>query len=406
MHKKRWIWLLVVVLAAGAAGVAARGRDKADPKAAAPSPFRLGKVQAEDLQVSVREVGVVDPVTKVDVKSAVSGRVLNLRVREGAVVRQGDLLAEIEPDVNQAQTLSDVQGGLTQAELKLKDAEREYVNQKSLYDNGLIGQDAFKAAQNKRDQAEDALKSARMRYQIVEDRGIPISGNAASQKARVTAPMSGVVIKKGVELGETVTSGVSSFNAGTVLFTVADLKSLIIRVNLNEVDIAKVHVGQPVRITLDAYPQKVFTGKVSFVAPSADLVEKIKVFKVEVSLDELSDTFRTGMSANVEILGERRGKAVSIPLEALQKKDGQTVAFRLKDNLTPSQIKAAKDGLTSRNKFIWLSDHWKEYFDVVPVTAGIATLERVEILAGLKPGQQVALEDPTKKRVEKDDDND
>jgi len=327
-------------------------------------------------------------------------------VREGAVVRQGDLLAEIEPDVNQAQTLSDVQGGLTQAELKLKDAEREYVNQKSLYDNGLIGQDAFKAAQNKRDQAEDALKSARMRYQIVEDRGIPISGNAASQKARVTAPMSGVVIKKGVELGETVTSGVSSFNAGTVLFTVADLKSLIIRVNLNEVDIAKVHVGQPVRITLDAYPQKVFTGKVSFVAPSADLVEKIKVFKVEVSLDELSDTFRTGMSANVEILGERRDKAVSIPLEALQKKDGQTVAFRLKDNLTPAQIKAAKDGLTSRNKFIWLSDHWKEYFDAVPVTAGIATLERVEILAGLKPGQQVALEDPTKKRVEKDDDTD
>ena len=95
--------------------------------------------------------------------------------------------------------------------------------------------------------------------------------------------MSGVVIKKGVELGETVTSGVSSFNAGTVLFTVADLKSLIIRVNLNEVDIAKVHVGQPVRITLDAYPQKVFTGKVTFVAPAAELVEKIKVFKIEIT---------------------------------------------------------------------------------------------------------------------------
>ena len=79
-----------------------------------------------------------------------------------------------------------------------------------------------------------------MRYQIVEDHGIPISGNSSSQKARVTAPMTGVVIKKGVELGETVTSGVSSFNEGTVLFTVADLKSLIIRVNLNEVDIAKV----------------------------------------------------------------------------------------------------------------------------------------------------------------------
>ena len=394
-----------MVVLAGGALVAARSRDKVDPKAAV-SPFRLGKVQAEDLQVSVREVGVVDPVTKVDVKSAVSGRVLTLRVREGAVVKNGDVLAEVEPDVNQAQTLSDTQGALTQAKLKLEDAEREYASQKALFDQGLLGADAFKQIQNNRQIAIETMRSAQMRYQIVEDRGIPISGNAASQKARVTAPMSGVVIKKGVELGETVTSGVSSFNAGTVLFTVADLKSLIIRVNLNEVDIAKVHVGQPVRITLDAYPQKVFTGKVSFVAPSAELVEKIKVFKIEVTLDELADSFKTGMSANVEILGEKRDKAVSIPLEALQKRDGQTVAYRLKEGLKPQQIAAAREGLTGRNKFIWLSDHWKEYFDVVPVSAGIATLERVEILAGLKSGQQVALEDPTKKKVEKDDDND
>lgn len=402
--RKRWIWGLAAAVVAGGAVVAMRSRDKADPKAAE-SPFRLGKVQEEPLQVSVREVGVVDPVTKVDVKSAVSGRVLSLRVREGAVVRSGDVLAEVEPDVNQAQTLSDVQAGVTQAELKLQDAEREFAMQKALFDQGLLGADAFKQVKNSRELAVEALKAARTRYQIVEDRGIPISGNASSQNARVTAPMSGVVIKKGVELGETVTSGVSSFNAGTVLFTVADLKSLIIRVNLNEVDIAKVHVGQPVRITLDAYPQKVFTGKVTFVAPSAELVEKIKVFKVEISLDELSEAFRTGMSANVEILGEKRDKAISIPLEALQRKDGETVAYRLKKGLKPNQIASAKAGLSGRAKFIWLSDHWKEYFDVVPVKAGVATLERVEILAGLAPGQEVALEDPTKKKVEKDDDN-
>src|SRR5438552_3814368 len=384
MKKKKWIGILTIVLVlAGAALVAAKSRDKADPKAES-TPFRLGKVQAEDLQVSVREVGVVDPVTKVDVKSVVSGRVLTLKVREGAIVQRGDVLAEME----------------------LQDAEREYTLQKSLFEQGLVGKDPFRSTQIKRDQAAETLRSAKMRYQIVEDRGIPISGNAASQNARVTSPMSGVVIKKGVELGETVTSGVSSFNAGTVLFTVADLKSLIIRVNLNEVDIAKVHVGQPARITLDAYPQKVFTGKVSFVAPSAELVQKIKVFNVEISLDDLADAFKTGMSANVEILGERRDKAVSIPLEALQKRDGKTVSYRLKTGLKPQQIAAAKEGLSSRNKFIWLSDHWKDYFEVIPVTAGISTLERIEILAGLKPGDQVALEDVSKKRVEKDDDND
>jgi len=405
VKRKKWIAILTVALVlGGVALVAAKSRDKGDPKAEN-SPFRLGKVQAEDLQVSVREVGVVDPVTKVEVKSVVSGRVLSLSVREGAVVKTGDVLATIEPDVNQAQSLSDVQASVREFDLKLQDAEREFTMQKTLFDQGLVGRDPFRAAEIKRDQAADNLRAAKMRYQIVEDRGIPISGNASSQNARVTSPMSGVVIKRGVELGETVTSGVSSFNAGTVLFTVADLKSLIIRVNLNEVDIAKVHVGQPARISLDAYPQKVFTGKVSFVAPSAELVEKIKVFKVEVTLDELGDSFRTGMSANVEILGEKRDKAISIPLEALQRRDGKTVAFRLKANLEPKKIATAKEGLSGRNKFIWLSDHWKDYFDVVPVQGGIATLERVEILAGLKAGEEVALEDPTKKRVEKDEED-
>ena len=404
MRKKRWIWILVIAVAAGGAVAATRGRDKADPKADS-SPFRLGKVQAEDLQVSVREVGVVDPVTKVDVKSAVSGKVMGLRVREGAVVKNGDVLAEIEPDVNQAQSLSDVQASVKDAELKLQDAERDYSLQKALFEQGLVGRDPYRASEIKRDQVKESLRAAQMRYQIVEDRGIPISGNASSQNARVTSPMTGVVIKRGVEMGDMVTSGVSSFNAGTVLFTVADLKSLIIRVNLNEVDIAKVHVGQPVRISLDAYPQKVFRGKVTFVAPSAELIEKIKVFKIEVTLDELADTFRTGMSANVEILGEKRDKAVSIPLEALQKRDGQTVSYRLKGKLDEKKMKAAKDGLSGRSKFIWLSEHWKDYFDVVPVEAGIATLERVEITKGLKPGEQVALEDPTKKRVEKDEED-
>jgi RND family efflux transporter MFP subunit len=406
VKKKKWIGLLVVLLALGGVAFmkAKNGKDKADPKAEN-TPFRLGKVQEENLQVSVREVGVVDPVTKVEVKSAVSGRVVGLKVREGAVVRQGDVLAEIEPDVDQAQSLSNVQASVKDAELKLQDAERDFTMQKALFDQGLLGRDAYRASEIRRDQAKENLRAAQMRYQIVEDRGIPISGNASSQMARVTSPMGGVVIKKGVELGETVTSGVSSFNAGTVIFTVADLKSLIIRVNLNEVDIAKVHVGQPVRVTLDAYPQKIFNGRVTFVAPAAELVEKIKVFRIEVTLDELEEAFKTGMSANVEILGAKKDKAVSIPLEALQKRDGQTVAYRLKAKLDPKALAAAKDGLSGRNKFIWLSEHWKDYFDVVPVSAGIATLERVEIISGLKPSEQVSLEDPTKKRVEKDDED-
>jgi RND family efflux transporter MFP subunit len=404
--KKTWIVVgSIGILVAAGAVFASRGGEKPGAPGADNLPFRLGKVQKENLQVSVREVGVVDPETKVDVKSAVSGRVVNLKVRDGAVVKKGDLLAEVEPDVSQAQSLSDVNASLSEAELKLKNAERELRSQTALHDNGLIGKEILRDYMSRRDLAADALKAAQTRYRIVEDRGIPISGDASSQKARVTSPMAGVVIKKGTELGETVTSGVSSFNSGTVLFTVADLNSLIIRVNLNEVDIAKVRVGQPVRISLDAYPQKVFGGKVRFVAPAAKVVEKIKVFEIEVSLDEISEAFHTGMSANVEILGEKRDQALSIPLEGLQKRDGKTVVYRLKKGLTDKQIAAAKEGLAGRSKFTWLSENWKQYFEPIGVNAGIATLESVEVIAGLAAGDQIALEDPTKKKIEKDDEN-
>ena len=403
MRKKVLISVSVVILVVAA--IAVTTATTSSKKKDEGSPFRLGKVQADDLQVSVREVGVVDPEIKVDVKSAVSGRVMGLRVREGDRVKKGDVLAQVEPDVNQAQSLSDVKSAVSQADLRLRDAERELTAQKSLFDAGLIGSQSLRNTQSIRDLAADALANAKSRYQIVEDHGIPISGASSTQQARVTSPMSGVVITKGVELGETVTSGVSSFNDGTVMFTVADLKSLIIRVNLNEVDIAKVRVGQPVRVTLDAYPQKTFDGKVRFVAPAAKVVDKIKVFEVEVALDQLDDAFRTGMSANVEILGERRDRALSIPLEALQRREGKTVVYRLKPGLSPKAIGKAREALDGRSKFVWLSENWKDYFEPVPVNAGIATLERVEIMAGLRGGDEVALEDVTRKKVEKDEDN-
>jgi multidrug efflux pump subunit AcrA (membrane-fusion protein) len=160
-----------------------------------------------------------------------------------------------------------------------------------------------------------------------------------------------------------------------------------------------------VRVTLDAYPQKIFGGKVRFVAPAAKVVDKIKVFAIEVELDELNESFRTGMSANVEILGDSREQALSIPLEALQRRDGQTVVYRLKSGLDGKQMAKAKEALEGRSKFVWLSENWKDYFEPVKVDAGIATLERVEVLAGLRGGDQVALEDVTRKKVEKDEDN-
>lgn len=403
MIKKKWFFIgacAILLVGGGIAMLAGSGGAANDESL----PFRLGEVQLEDLQVSVREVGTVEPLKKVDVKSMVSGKVVSLRVKEGAYVKAGDLLAEVEPDVEQAQTLSNVKGELQREYVSYLSAEREFLQNEAMFKEGLISEFDYLNAKTARDLKEEAYKTAQTRHQIVESRGIPISGNASTQIARITSPMDGVVIKKGVELGESITSGVSSFNAGSIIYTVADLKSLIVKVNLNEVDVAKVKVGQSVRVTLDAYPQKIFTGKVGFVSPAAKILERIKVFDVEIQIKELSEVFRTGMSANVELLGEKRTQAPSIAVEALQKKDGQVVVYRLKKDIDSSDIARAREGLNGRSKFVWLSENWKDFFEMVPVKAGIDTLERVEILSGLSAGDVISLEDPTRKKVEKDED--
>ncbi len=160
------------------------------------------------------------------------------------------------------------------------------------------------------------------------------------------------------------------------------------------------------RVTLDAYPQKIFDGKVRFVAPAAKVVDKIKVFEIEVALDQLDDAFRTGMSANVEILGDRRANALSIPLEALQRRDGAD--RRLPAEGRPAadkEIDKAREALNGRSKFVWLSENWKGYFEPVPVQRRHRDPRAGGDLAGLRAGDQVALEDVTRKKVEKDDEN-
>ena len=97
--------------------------------------------------------------------------------------------------------------------------------------------------------------------------------------------------------------------------------------------------------------------------------------------------------------------AQKIPLEALQRREGQVVAYRLKKDVPKDKLDAAKEGLNGRSKFVWLSEHWQDYFEPIAVQAGVATLERVEVKAGLADGDQVSLEDPTRKKVEKDDEN-
>ena len=386
--RRRWVigMAVGVVVVGTAVALAARARTTDPVKDDTP----LGKAALADVQVEVLEVGTVEPEVKVDVKSALSGKVVELPVREGDVVKKGQLIAAIEPDVNQAQTLAGVRRGVNQAEIDFTDADQDFRAKDALLKDGLISEEAHRTAETRYKSAREELAAAREKAAIMTSSGVPVSATA-DQRINIAAPMDGVVITRPVELGEAVT-GAGSFNAGTVIATVADLATMLVKAGVNEVDIGKVRLGAPVTVTLDAYPKLRFPGKVSRIAPAARLADQVKVFDVEISLDAQGKELRTGMTANVSIKGERAAKVLAVPVEAVfEREDGEVVYVRRAVDAT-AQPKAPADA----------REAWKQRFEERKVETGIASLAKVQITSGLVAGEQVALEDPTKPKKKED----
>jgi len=398
---------------AGGAILLAGGLWAARPKAPdkdEKDKLKTAKAETGSVQVRVTEVGSVEPQIKVDVKSVLSGKVVDLLVREGDRVQRGQVLARVEPDVNQARDLSQVKNAVHEAEITLGEARANHERDQGLLAQGLLSEKDNLESETRYKSAQAAHESAVEKFRIVQDSGVPITAGADTrQRLNVTAPMDGVVIRRNVELGDTVTSGVSSFNAGTVLMTVADIGTMIIKAGINEVDIGKVRLEQPVKVSLDAYPKVRFAGVIKRIAPAARLEEKVKVFEVEIAIDRQGAELRTGMTANVDVLGERKDKVLTVPVEALFRKDDAELVYVKKP---PSPQAAESPGLLSRvfaggkkddpAAKLEDKDKWKDKFEVRTVETGLSSFDKVEVVSGLKPGDEVAVEDPTKPREKKD----
>jgi HlyD family secretion protein len=393
--------ILLLIVIGGTVAIKANGKDKKPPE----SPVKTGKAEVADVQVKVTEVGTVEPEVKVEVKSAISGKVVEIIHRDGDVVRRGTVLARVEPDLNQAQSLADTKNSVASAEIRFTEAKKNWEADNSLFLQGLLAPKAARDAETQYLEARQEYEKAREKYAIVEKSGIPI--NQAPRDFRgstIVAPMDGVVLTKNVEIGESITSGVSSFNAGTVLFTVADTSRMIVKAGVNEVDIGKIRVDMPVRVTLDAYPKVLFKGKIDRIAPAVRLDEKVRVFDVEIRLDTQGRELRSGMTANIEVIGEKKEKVLTVPVESVFKRDDQEIVY-VKKAIDPEAFAAAakakkKDGDKKEDK-----DAWKQFFDKRVVVTGLADNARVEVLSGLKSGEEVALEDPTLTKKDDEDED-
>src|SRR5205814_8508020 len=145
---------------------------------------------------------------------------------------------------------------LTAAEIRYQQTRKNYESDHTLLLQGLLATKQHRDSESEYLAAKQEFEKSQEKYNIVEKSGIPINQSPEKfQGSNVVAPMDGTVLTKNVEIGESITSGDSSFNAGTVLFTVADVTKMIVKASMNEVDIGKIRVGMPVKVKLDAYPK-------------------------------------------------------------------------------------------------------------------------------------------------------
>lgn len=401
-RRRRWLWVALPIIAIAALGVgflatSSQARQK-NTLSTDDLDLRVGKAAISDIQVSVNEVGTIEPVVKVDVKSTLSGKVTDLLVREGDRVARGQVLARVEPDVNQAQTLSAVRSELNLAGIRAEKAERDLETNTRLKEEGYLSDQDLKDFRVKFETAMEDLDAAKTKSRIVVESGIPIEGQISTlQRVNIVAPMDGHVIKKNVEIGQTVTSGVSSFNEGTIIYTVADVGSMLIKASINEVDIGRVRLSMPVVITVDAFPYRRFEGTVTHISPAARLKDKVKVFDVEITLKDQVPDFRAGMTANIEVRGEKVDKALSVPVEAIFKKNDRDVVYVVKGTFDEPKEGEKKPRKTKSGK-LDVSDTWQRFFEERPVKVGLASLEKAQVLDGVTEGVEVALEDPTRPR--------
>lgn len=237
--------------------------------------------------------------------------------------------------------------------------------------------------------AQADLQNARLRLREIEMRQLELKQARASERQAISnyqnlmiqfsetdvrAPMRGVVTRRYREVGELVMSGTTGFGEGTPILQVADLSQMRVRLNLNELDVAKVRVGMPVEITVDALPERTFKGTVRKIAPAAQNSGQstalgVVKFAVEVYLNQTDDALRPGMTARCRILTAQKTDVLRLPLEAIGKENGKDYVLRI----LPDQTEP----------------NGKPKTEKVLVKIGLRSASYAEILDGLREGDKV-----------------
>jgi HlyD family secretion protein len=333
---------------------------------------------------SIEITGEIQPQVVVQIKSKVSGKVVKFYVDENDYVKTGQIIADIEPDYNQASTLAAVRSRLKSSEIRLRNAEKDLNDKRQLLSQKYISIKEADLAKDELDSAQLEYQQALQQYELIKEL------DTGSNVTHVYATASGTVIQKPVQEGEMIVSSNSSYAEGSVILKVADLKRMIVKSNINEVDIAKFKLGQTATIKVEALPYDEFEGKITKIAAMAIVENNARVFPVELSLSKPSALLKPGMTGNVSIKGETKDNVLVIPIRAVfTDKKNQDVVYLYQADSTQAVNPNAK-GKTDKTKAVAAAPKTVS----TPVKLGSNDMQNVEVIEGLKEGDKISLTEP------------
>ncbi len=314
---------------------------------------------------SVTATGTVEPVTKVEVGTQVSGIIDKLYVDYNDEVKAGQVIAEMDKVTLQAE-LESAQSTLASAKTEYEYRLKEYERSKTLHEKELISESDYDLAVYNYEKALSTYKQSQASM-------VKVKRNLGY--ATITSPIDGVVISRDVEEGQTVAAGFST----PTLFTIAnDLTKMQVIADVDEADIGQVKEGQEVDFTVDAYPDDVFAGVVQQVRLEATTTSNVVTYEVVITADNPELKLKPGLTASVTIYTLRKNDVLSVPTKSLRFDP---------DKEQMDQLGITIEGVAPQEKHVWLLDG--NVLRPQAVEPGSTMNDRTEIVDGLEDGQTV-----------------
>lgn len=403
------LYIIIGVVVIGALITASVMKRKAE---ASVVRINVEKAVVKTITQLVSASGKIQPEVEVKIAPEVSGEIVQLPLREGNVVKKGDLLVSIKPDnyryqVDQAEaSLASSKAALIDQQARLAKAEEDFKRSKDLHERNLISDAVFTADKTTLDSAQASLESAQAA--IRRNEGLLKQSNDMLNKTTIYSPIDGSVSSRSSEVGERV-AATGSYGMAEVM-RVADLTNMEVRVNINENDIVNVKVGDKAKVAIDAFPGRKFEAVVKEIGSAAKVTgqgtqDEITNFQVKIRILDKDVPLRPGMSANADVETKTVENVVAVPIQSVTTRDRESkksVTEQADDRQKKvdeqknsgaaavsekQQKQAEKSDRDKLNRVVFIRNG--DTVKMVSVETGIADTTHMEVKSGVKEGDEV-----------------